>query len=600
MHEVTGNRAGLKPSEISALERVYRRRVAPEEVVSAELGGFLCEVSRRIGRQVGALISRQGAIEHVFVGDASRLVLPEVGRLRAGHGRFRGLRLVHTHLRNETLSRDDLVDLALLRLDLVAAVGVNHEGRPADLHVAHLVPPREGKSPWVLLPPVPFHRAEVDCVDLVAALEQEFDRVLPTGRKTRAAERAMLVVVELGKARGDSRVRSLPASPALRVAEPRGRVGEAERSEGEAGWVGGCRGQSEPAQGSQDNNSRVHELRELCRTAGIDVVDVAVQRRPEADPRYLIGRGKLEDVHVRAMQYDVSVLIFDPDLSPGQAHAIAAFTDLKVVDRTILILDIFAQRARSRDAKLQVELAQLRYRLPRLQEENTMMSRLVGGIGGRGPGETKLEIGRRRARERLHRLEKDIEETRRQRRGRRAGRAGRGLPLVAIVGYTNSGKSTLLNSLTGSEVLVENKLFATLDPTTRRLRFPRERELILADTVGFIRDLPKDLAQAFHATLEELDDADLLLHVVDAADPDRDAHITAVERILGDLELAETPRLLVYNKADRLLPEEQSILEAGGRNLAISALDRKTILPLLAAMESALWREGHDYCRREP
>jgi GTP-binding protein HflX len=525
MHEVTGNRAGLKPSEIATLERVYRRRVAPREVVSAELGGFLCEISRSMARQVGVLISRHGAIEHVIVGDASGLVLPEVGRLRAGHGRFRGLRLVHTHLRNEALSRDDLVDLALLRLDLVAAVGVNHEGRPADLHVAHLVPPREGKSPWILLPPAPFHRATVDFVDIIDALEEEFDRALPTGRATRGAERALLVVAEIGKQRGQ-RVRSLPASPA---AEHRGRVGE-------------------PAQGSPDNNSRVHELRELCRTAGLQVVDVAIQRRPEPDPRYLIGRGKLEDVLVRAMQYDASVLIFDPDLSPGQAHANASFTDLKVIDRTILILDIFAQRARSRDAKLQVELAQLRYRLPRLQEENTMMSRLVGGIGGRGPGETKLEIGRRRARERLHRLEKDIEQTRRQRAGRRSARKDRGLPVVAIVGYTNAGKSTLLNSLTGSEVLVEDKLFATLDPTTRRLRFPRERELILADTVGFIRDLPKDLAQAFHATLEELDDADLLLHVVDAADPNRDAHIVAVERILGDLNLAETPRLLVYNK----------------------------------------------------
>jgi len=579
MPEVTGNRAGLKPSELSALERVYRRRVDPRDVVSDELGSFLCEVSRRIGRQVGVLISRQGAVEHVFVGDASRIVLPEVGRLRAGHGRFRGLRLVHTHLRNEALSRDDLVDLALLRLDLVAAVGVNHEGRPADLWVAHLVPPQEGKSPWVVLPAQPFHRAEVDFIDLVSALEEEFDRVVPTGRATRAAERAMLVVVELGKLRGqNSHGRSPPALP---TADHRGRI-----------W--------EPAQGSQDNNSRVHELRELCRTAGIQVVDVAVQRRPEADPRYLIGRGKLEDVLVRAMQYDAGVLIFDPDLTPGQAHTIAAFTDLKVIDRTILILDIFAQRARSRDAKLQVELAQLRYRLPRLQEENPMMSRLVGGIGGRGPGETKLEIGRRRARERLHRLEKDIEETRRQRKGRRAARAGRGLPIVAIVGYTNAGKSTLLNGLTGSEVLVEDKLFATLDPTTRRLRFPRERELILADTVGFIRDLPKDLAQAFHATLEELDDADLLLHVVDSADPDRDAHIAAVERILKDLDLAETPRLLVYNKADRLLPEEKSILEASGRNLAISALDRKTILPLLSAMEMALWREGHTVFARNP
>jgi GTP-binding protein HflX len=571
MTTVTGNRAGLKPSEISALERIYRRRVAPSEIVSSELAGFLCELSRGLARQIGILLSRQGTVEHVIVGDASGLVLPEVGRLRAGHGRFRGLRLVHTHLRNEALSRDDLVDLALLRLDLVAAVGVNHEGRPADLHVAHLLPPREGKSPWVLLPPTPFFRSDIDFAQTIEALEEEFDRMVPSGRSTRGGERALLVVAEIGKMRGhsESRVRSLPPSAA---AEHPGR-----------GW--------EPSQGSQ---VRIHELRELCRTAGIEVVDVAVQRRPEPDPRYLIGRGKLEDVLVRAMQYDAGVLIFDPDLTPGQAHSIASFTDLKVLDRTILILDIFAQRARSRDAKLQVELAQLRYRLPRLQEENTMMSRLVGGIGGRGPGETKLEIGRRRARERLHRLEKEIEQTRRQRAGRRAARKERGLPVVAIVGYTNAGKSTLLNSLTGSDVLVEDKLFATLDPTTRRLRFPRERELILADTVGFIRDLPKDLAQAFHATLEELDDADLLLQVVDASDADRDAQITAVERILKDLDLAETPRLLVYNKADRLLPEEKSILEDGGRNLAISALERQSVLPLLAAVEQALWREGHD------
>jgi GTP-binding protein HflX len=336
----------------------------------------------------------------------------------------------------------------------------------------------------------------------------------------------------------------------------------------------------------------VHELRELCRTAGIAVTDVAIQRRPDPDPKYLIGRGKLEDVLVRAMQYDAGLLIFDPDLTPGQAHSISDFTDLKVIDRTILILDIFAQRARSRDAKLQVELAQLRYRLPRLQEENTMMSRLVGGIGGRGPGETKLEIGRRRARERVHRLEQEIAQTRLQRAGRRARRTRREVPIVGIVGYTNAGKSTLLNTLTGSEVLVEDKLFATLDPTTRRLRFPRERELILADTVGFIRDLPKDLAQAFRATLEELQDADLLLHVVDSADPDREAQIVAVERILKDLDLASTPRLLVYNKIDRLTPEACAGLAADGQAIRLSAFDAQTTRPLLAAMEEALWREG--------
>jgi GTP-binding protein HflX len=548
--EVTGNRTGLKPSALKALERVYRRRVAPEEVVSGELAGYLCGLSREIERQVGVLISRRGDVEHVFVGDASRIMLPEVGRLRAGRGRFRGLRLVHTHLRNEPLSRDDLVDLALLRLDLVAAVGVTRDGRPADLHLAHLFPPVEGKAPWTVLPARPFHRSEVDVAELLRALEEEFDRVVPSTVAAEDAERALLVVVETrapGKPTGEAPVR---ASAAARIAE----------------------------------------LRELCRTAGIGVVGVVEQKRPQPDPKYLIGRGKLEDLLVRAMQFDANLLIFDPDLTPGQAHSISAFTDLKVIDRTMLILDIFAQRARSRDAKLQVELAQLRYRLPRLQEKDTMMSRLVGGIGGRGPGETKLELSRRRARERIHRLEQDIERTRRQRGERRAERVRRQLPVVAIVGYTNAGKSTLLNTLTGSEVLAENRLFATLDPTTRRLRFPREREIIIADTVGFIRELPRDLAQAFRATLEELEEADLLVHVVDAADPDREQQTAAVERILGELHLAETPRLLVYNKVDLLSPEERFALDPA--TIPLSAQQPSTTRPLLAAIEDHLWREG--------
>jgi GTP-binding protein HflX len=520
-------------------------------VVSAELATYLCGLSREIERQVGVLISRRGDVDHVFVGDASRIMLPEVGRLRAGRGRFRGLRLVHTHLRNEPLSRDDLVDLALLRLDLVAAVGVTRDGRPADLHLAHLFPPVEGKPAWTVLPPTPFHRTEIDVTELLRALEEEFDRVVPATVATAGAERALLVVVETRQAR-----------------------------------------EEDPDQLRPSTESRLAELRELCRTAGTAVVGVAAQKRPQPDPKYLIGRGKLEDVLVRAMQYDANLLIFDPDLTPGQAHAISAFTDLKVIDRTMLILDIFAQRASSRDAKLQVELAQLRYRLPRLQEKDTMMSRLVGGIGGRGPGETRLELGRRRARERIHRLEQEVERTRRQRTERRSERVRRGLPVVAIVGYTNAGKSTLLNTLTGSSVLAENRLFATLDPTTRRLRFPREREIIIADTVGFIRELPRDLAQAFRATLEELAEADLLVQVVDAADPDHDQQVSAVERILRELDLAETPRLLVYNKVDLLPPAERAVL-AGRRDvIPLSAQDPATTVPLLATIEDRLWRQG--------
>jgi GTP-binding protein HflX len=340
---------------------------------------------------------------------------------------------------------------------------------------------------------------------------------------------------------------------------------------------------------------RVNELRELCRTAGVRVMGVLEQRRPEPDPKYLIGRGKLEEVLIRAMQLDANVLIFDPDLTPIQAHAIADFTDLKVIDRTMLILDIFAQRAKSRDGKLQVELAQLRYRLPRLHEKNTMMSRLTGGIGGRGPGETKLEENRRRARERIHRLEKEIDRFGEQRAGRRAERVRRGLPIVAIVGYTNAGKSTLLNTLTRSDVLAEDRLFATLDPTTRRLRLPREREIIIADTVGFIRDLPRDLARAFRATLEELDEADLLLHVVDAADPANEQQIAAVEAILADLGLAETRRILVMNKVDLLPDEERARLPRGSAELpvvAMSARDGATTGALLEAVEAALASEG--------
>jgi GTP-binding protein HflX len=548
--EVTGNLAGLGASELKALERLYRRRVAPSEIVSAELATQMATQSAEIHRQVGVLIDRRGAIEHVFVGDASKIVLPDVGRLRGGKGRFRGLRLVHTHLRGEPLTRDDLTDLALLRLDAVAAITTNASGHVGPMFVGHLVADGPPDRPWIELPPENVHGQTIDFEELIGQLEQDFGRAHRVVETDRGKDRALLVHVQIGRAR--------------------------------------------------DAEARVAELRELCRTAGVKVLDVLVQRRPEMDPRFLVGRGKLDEILLRAMQLGAECVIFDPDLTPGQARAISDATELKVLDRTMLILDIFAQHATSRDGKLQVELAQLRYALPRLVEKNTMMSRLTAGpggkagLGGRGPGETKLEINRRRARERIHLLEKKLEDLAGDRRLRRQRRTHREVPIIAICGYTNAGKSTMLNALTDGNARAENKLFATLDPISRRLRFPQEREVVITDTVGFIRDLPAELVRAFSATLEEMDDADLLVHVVDASDPDRDQHVRTVEGVLADLGLSEKPRILVYNKADRLEPTDAEHLERHGGGFVVSSLDRATFGPLLLAIERALWTQGHD------
>jgi GTP-binding protein HflX len=352
--------------------------------------------------------------------------------------------------------------------------------------------------------------------------------------------------------------------------------------------------------GGPDLDPRKSEMRELCRTAGVGLVDIVTQRRPYPDPRTFLGAGKLRQVLVRALEQDVEMLVCDPELSASQARTIADQTDLKVIDRTMLILDIFAKHARSADGKLQVELAQLRYNLPKMIGKGTMMSRLAGGIGGQGPGETKLEIDRRRANDRIADLERRLKTLRKQRDQKRAQRQRHGVPQVAIVGYTNAGKSTLLNTVTGSEVDAEDKLFATLDPTVRRIRFPQEREIVLLDTVGFIRELPPALRQAFAATLEEIADADLLLHVVDAIDPDADEQIEAVEAILHELGAASVPRFMVFNKCDRLDAEqlERARTRRGGSRLDIkptffiSARDKSSTRDLMRAIEHHLWTRG--------
>ena len=316
---------------------------------------------------------------------------------------------------------------------------------------------------------------------------------------------------------------------------------------------------------------RQAEMVELASTAGVQIEHRVIQHRSKPDPKFVVGKGKLEEVVLECLDEDIDLLIFDNDLTPAQARALASSTDLKIIDRTQLILDIFAQHASSRDGKLQVELAQLRYNLPRLTEMDAGLSRLTGGIGGRGPGETKLEINRRRARERITKLENQIKSLSKQRSLRRKNRYHSGLPVAAVVGYTNAGKSTLLNRLTRSDVLVADQLFATLDPTSRRLSYPNGHHLILTDTVGFIRDLPPDLVAAFRATLEELEGAEVLIHVVDISDPRRDDKINAVRTILDELQLNRIQEVLVLNKSDTLEPFEYRALARKLNAHAVSA-----------------------------
>jgi len=554
MPEVSGNTLGLKISELKLLRNTFRRRNSPHQIVNPEVARHLTELSRSINRQVGILVNRKGDVENVVVGNAHELQLPDIGRARTGQVRLRGLRLVHTHLRSEPLTKDDLTDLALLRLDMVAAIGVLEQGLPGPLHFAHLVPANGNGHLWRTETLKSVHDEQPDVLETIAALEDEFARQA-SAQKISGRDRAILVAVSL----------------------------EGERHKAE---------------------SALSELSELARTAGVDVVDTVLQGRREADPRFLIGRGKLEELNLRSMQLMADLLIFEKNLSPSQGRHIAEETSLRILDRTQLILDIFAQRAQSADGKLQVELAQLKYLLPRLSQRDNSLSRLAGGIGGRGPGETKLEVDRRRVRDRIAQLERRIDHLSEERAVRRSQRNRHQVPIISIVGYTNAGKSTLLNALTESQVLVEDKLFATLDPTSRRLRFPRSGEAIITDTVGFIRDLPPDLVNAFRATLEELDEASLLLHVVDASDPARDEQVRAVEAILEELDLLRTPRLMVWNKCDRLQPQEIEALLRVRPGVPISARERSGLERLLESASQTLLAEADDrrlnWVRRAP
>ncbi len=474
-----------------------------------------------------------------MVGDRSHITIPDLGRVRLGTGRLKGLRCIHTHLKGEPLTREDLTDLVLLGLDLMVSIAVDDFGIPGALSVAHILPQNADGEGWRVSTYPDTGRVDFRFLSMIQSLEDELARAWKGGQALKGGERAVLVGVVQGPPR--------------------------------------------------DARESLQELQELARSSEVEVRDVVVQQVKRPNPRFLMGKGKLSEIVLRCLQTGSNLVIFDNELTPTQVKSLTDVTELRIIDRSQLILDIFARRAVTREGKIQVELAQLKYLLPRLATKNTAMSRLTGGIGGRGPGETKLEINRRRVRERIARLNRSLKQIKRQREGRRKRREEQGLPVISIVGYTNAGKSTLLNALTHSSVAVQNRLFATLDPSSRRLRFPREREAIITDTVGFIRDLPEDLMDAFAATLEELYDADLLLHVVDASSPRMEEQMETVERVLGKLDLDRIPALIVLNKADLLEPGKAEAMAESMRGVAISAIAPQTFPDLLARIERVIW-----------
>jgi GTP-binding protein HflX len=508
----------------------------------------LCQLSFELNRQLGLLVHRSGKIESIIVGDYGQIMIPQLGGIRSSGGRLRGLRLIHTHLAGEDISDEDLMDLLFLRLDLLSVIKVAEEGLPEKMYSAHLLPSVSKGKNWAFLEPV--HPAnQVDSAEeLIAALEGEFAFVRKTSQVDSKQDRAILISVSTQPKR------------------------QAEES--------------------------LAELVELARSDNIIILDKVLQRRNRVNPRLILGKGKLADIMIRALQLDANLLIFNQELNPSQIRSITDFTDLRVIDRTQLILDIFAHRAMSREGKLQVEMAQLKYMLPRLSSRDDALSRLTGGIGARGPGETKLEVDRRRINDRLARLAKELKQVSKERYRRRAKRRKKDLPVLSLVGYTNAGKSTLLNTLTNSKIIAEDKLFATLDPTSRRLRFPTDMEVIITDTVGFIRNLPTDLLQAFMATLEELKEADLLLHVVDVSNPFFREQMAVVEDLLNKLDLGTMPVLTLFNKID-LVEDVDQIRQAIGKDgLMVNALKADTFKEFLIQAERMIGKSLDSTLRR--
>ena len=527
----------MKKNQLKLLERLAGKRGRRDQVIGPEMARALCGLSSEFNRQIGLLLHRSGKVEAVIVGDFRGIMIPQLSHIRS-RGRLKGLRLVHTHLASEDISDEDLMDLLFLRLDLLSVLKVTADGLPEKLYSVHLLPDSRAGKNWAFLPPVHPANQDDSFEDFIHALEGEFTRKSGTREVDSGQDRAILISVS--------------------------------------------------SQAKISARESMRELTELARSDNVVVLDTVLQQRRKINPRFILGKGKLADIMIKALQLNANLLIFDQELNPSQIRSITNHSELRVIDRTQLILDIFAHRALSREGKLQIEMAQLKYMLPRLSSRDDALSRLTGGIGARGPGETKLEIDRRRINDRLARLGKELKKVSKERYRRRSRRRKKDLPVLSLVGYTNAGKSTLLNTLTQSDIVAEDKLFATLDPTSRRLRFPMDMEVVITDTVGFIRHLPADLLQAFKATLEELEEADLLVHVIDLSNPCFREQMKVVEELLRNLHLDAIPCLKLFNKCDRVKGDTMLLADVAREGIVGSALDPATLRSFLEKSQEVM------------
>lgn len=525
MPEIHGNTEGIRKTVLDELTTLYDVQLEPGQFMPQDLLQSLCGYSASMNREIAVYITRFGEVADVLIGRADSIDLPDL-RLRRGERRLSMVRCVHTHPRaTGELSDVDVSALLSMRFDAMCAVGVSEDGRPTSVQCAFLDAESEG---------------HVRRTELISARRLPQEEWLAEIERTDAAYRA--------------------ANPATRTGRER------------AVLVG------------IESEESLDELEELAKTAGAETVLRVLQKRPKPDPVFCVGKGKAEELSLRCQAAQADLVIFDEELSGVMQKNLEETLRLKVVDRTALILDIFAARASTREGKLQVEMAQLRYRSQRLLGQGLVLSRLAGGIGTRGPGESKLEVNRRRIRERLTDLERELEQIERQRGLRRQSREKNGVPIVALVGYTNAGKSTLFNRLTGADVYVENQLFATLDSVSRPIELPHGGKVLLVDTVGFIRKLPHELVKAFRATLEEARLADVLIMVLDGADAQMEGRRRTVEEVLDSLGATEAPRVEAVNKCDLIAPDAQSLPGA----LYISASTGENVEKLLLRVESEL------------